>query len=314
MQSLIQSIPLTSIIDSGDYDLHPYLKSAPLSDELLASFHFSGILHPPILQEKEDTSYNLVSGRKRLCFVAEHLKEKTCFCKILPAKHSDEETILSLLLEDQFLAGKLSFFEQAHFCALAEKLLGHERRIQRFFNALPPGRITRGRQYLLQADKYSDEVKRCIHRGLLSEKALNALNRFEKKDQEMIMQLFAAILPGQNKQKHLLQEIFETLQRDKISLIAFLRSPQIAKILNHPAMNPPQKCEQLLIYCHKKNFPMLSAATASFAKTVDNLNLPPNCKIEHSQAFERDEVSLRITFSNVEDLQERWENIRKEIS
>ncbi len=313
MQSLVQAIPLTAIFDSGDYNLHPYLKSDTLSDELLKSFYFSGILHPPILLEKEETTYDIVSGRKRLYFAEKYLKENSCFCRILPANYSDEG-ILSLLLEDQFLDGKLSFFEQAHFCALTEKLLGHERRIQKFFQSLPPGRITKGRQYLLQSDRYSDTVKKSVHHGLVSEKALTTLCKFQKNDQEMLMQLFAAILPGQNKQKRLLQEIFETLQRNEISFIAFLSSPQIAEIVNHPEMNPPQKCEQLLTYCYQKNFPMLHAAAASFAKKVDNLNLPSNCKVEHSQAFERDEVSLRITFPNLEELQKKWQKISQEIS
>ncbi len=308
MQILVQSIPLTSISDSGSYSLHPYLKSDYLTDNLLESLYFSGILHPPILLKNDDGTYDIVSGRKRLYFVAEHRKENSCLCRILSAD-DNVETILSFLLEDQFLNGKLSFFEQAYFCTLAKKLLGHEQRVQDFFSSLPPGRITRGRQYFPHADQYSDEVKRCTDRGLLSEKALSALNKFEKMDQDVIMQLFGTILPGQNKQKRILQEIFETLQRDELSLIDFLNTPQIAEIINHPEMNPPQKCEQLLTYCYQKNYPMLNAATISFTKAVDNLNLPPNCRITHSQAFERDEVSLQITFSNIEELQEKWRKI-----
>ncbi len=312
MHFFFRSLPLTTVCDSGEYNLHPYLESNTLSDELLMSLQYSGILHPPLLLER-NTTYDIVSGRKRLYFVSKYLKKNTCFCRILPTG-CNSETILTLLLEDQFQNGKLSFFEQAHFCSLAEKLLGEEKRIQKFFSTIPPGRITKGRQYLLQSDNYSDTVKRSVHLGLISEKALSPLSKFRKNDQEIIMRLFAVILPGQNKQKHLLQELIEITRRNEISITAFLQSPQITEILDHPEMNPHQKCEQLLIFCYQKNNPMLRAATQSFAKTVEKLKLPQTCKIEHSQAFERDEITLRILFPDFESLQEKWEKIRQEFS
>ncbi len=76
-------------------------------------------------------------------------------------------------------------------------------------------------------------------------------------------------------------------------------------------MNRPQKGASLLSCLHKQLFPESNRAEEDFNKRVKRMGLPASCTTEHSQAFEKDEVRLTITFPTLEAMEEQITTIKK---
>ena len=85
----------------------------------------------------------------------------------------------------------------------------------------------------------------------------------------------------------------------KVSSISpFLQQQEVVAILDHKQMNIPQKIQHLGNLLQHAIAPTSALAEEVFANKVKNLQLPANHSITHSPFFEKDEVTLSITFKN----------------
>jgi hypothetical protein len=77
--------------------------------------------------------------------------------------------------------------------------------------------------------------------------------------------------------------------------------------------NVPQAGLLLLDDLQKKCMPMSSTAEKEFKDRVSKLKLPATCSVEHSPAFEKDTVTLSISFENLADLAQKAPHLLKHI-
>ena len=99
------------------------------------------------------------------------------------------------------------------------------------------------------------------------------------------------------------------LTEKKACAAAIRRLAATTDILNHPEANPPQKAANLMATLTAKRYPRLTEAEKNFQQFTDSLRLPKNATLSHAPAFEKDTVTLTISFKNQEDLLKSWQFI-----
>lgn len=306
-------IPLDQIVDSNTFTIHRFLEKKFVTPELAESILRHGILTPPIIIDRDNSTYDVLCGRQRLFSAITLLDKLTCQCRVLSSK-TDKQYILLLLLEEQFTHKALTLIEQAEFLILCRNMIPEKREFKEFWQSLPTGRITKGLQYLENFTQLNAPVKRKIHFSLLSEKTAVILQKFNQNDQLLLIDLIENLQLGLNNQKKIIQEMRDAVFRQQLSLASFLQDIVIQDILADPAMNNSQKTTKLFNHLTAINYPLLSKASESFTHRVSAINLPDNCKLTHARAFEKDEVALTIRFKNLDSFEKKWPNYKIAIS
>ena len=305
-----RSISLDSIIPSSTWNLHPWeLNSLP--GDLASSFLRSGILHPPILLPTEGSRFEIVCGFKRLFFASSILKSREIDCLILAAG-TEPAVILDILLTDQSLAGPLSMAEKARFIEICGRYLQRQQIADTFRGRLlldnRPSTISR-----LQDFSGGDpQFIAAIHAGALQEKVVMELLELPLKgDRIALVQLFNNLRMGDGKQRRILSLFRDLAFHRNTSIAAILQDSSIQEILNHQAMNNPQKTQHLASYLQNQLNPLSAHAEKEFTDNVKALKIPENCTISHSPSFERDEVTVSITFKDFAACREWLPTLKK---
>lgn len=307
-----QIISIDKIYDSNQYNIRPFLKDEPVSGKLQDSIRTSGILHPPTLLPRKDGTYDIVCGRQRLKCAQTHFQSSKINCGLLPIK-TDEETLLKILLEDQFSHSNLSIIEQSYFLDICNTFFPQKDVFQSFINSLPRGRITHGRQFLEPLINLDPKLQRDIHRSIVSEKIVGLLSSFNISDQNILADLIEKLQLGANNQKKLIGHIKDIVYRNEMPLTSLLAEDNITEIMLHPKMNTPQKATQLLTILYQMSHPLLSVAEDNFQNEIDNFKLPKHCRLTAAKSFEDDSVTLSIRFSNLLSFKGKWPDFAKKL-
>lgn len=289
---------LDSIDFSNSWNLHPW-ELYTLRDDLFASLSRTGILHPPIVIAKENNRFDIVCGCKRLLFAtsAGNIQQVNC---IVLAENTPPASILDIVLTDQCIAHPLSMAEKARFLEICTRYLQQQEIIDTFCERLMLGKRIATLATLLEVLKQHPLVIAEIHGGALQEKIVMELLRLpEETDRFAMVKLFKNLSMGEGKRRKYLPLIRDLAYRHNISIAAYLENPAIQGILQHPEMNNPQKIQHLATFLQHQTNPLSSQAENEFVHKVRTLQLPGNCTITHSPSFEKDEVTLSISFDNL---------------
>ena len=106
---------------------------------------------------------------------------------------------------------------------------------------------------------------------------------------------------GTGKQKRFFNLIRDIAFREGSSITSYLQKKEITEILDHKDMNIPQKIKHLGNLLQHELNPTSSLAEGAFEKQVASLQLPANYAISHSPSFEKDEITLSITFKDFDE-------------
>ncbi len=294
------SVPLRSITYTREWSLHPW-DSLNISEELLHSFCRIGILHKPILLAREMGSFDILCGFKRIQFALTNAHLESVECLVL-AKDTELKTLLDILLADQSLSHPLSLVEKARFVEICTRFLSDEDILSDYFDTLQLRKKVSAITELKNILQQDQIIVTEIHSGRLQEKMIAEILRLsESSDRIALVQLFRDLGMGDGKQKRFFTLIRDHAFRQNITISEYLKTPAISGILEHPAMNIPQKIQHLNNYLQYQVCPMSSKAEEDFKKQVRELHLPSRCTITHSSAFENDDVTLSITFKKFAD-------------
>lgn len=291
-----RSIPLDRLDFSSSWNLHPW-EMYTLSEALASSFAHTGILHPPILLARDDGRFEIVCGFKRLLYVSSISASREVGCLVL-AKNTDPTVILDIILTDQSLARPLSLAEKARFLEICRRYLQQREIVEAFCDRLMIDRRPSTFSALGELLKQHPLIISESHCGNLQERIVIDLLRIAEADRVAMVKLFNTLGMGEGKQRKFLPLIRDLAYRDGMSIAAFLGDPAIQKILEHPDMNNPQKIQHLTTFLQQQLNPLATGAEIEFAHEVKSLRLLNNWSITHSPSFEKDEVTLSITFKN----------------
>lgn len=299
-----RNIPLASIDFCERWNLHPW-ELHTLPDDLKASLFRTGILHPPIVTVKDGNRFEIVCGHRRLLFASSSEQADHINCHIL-GNETKPVSILDIVLTDQSIAHPLSLAEKARFVKICTEFLEEDEIIDLFFTRLQLAKRRSTLATLLEILGQPPLLVAEIHNGSLQEQRVMELLRLpEAADRVAMVKLFSRLVMNDGKQKKFLPLIRDRAFRLDTSIAAYLEDPSIQGILNHPEMNTPQKAQHLATFLQFQTNPLSSRAEDEFLRKVRALRIPENCTIAHSPSFEKDEVTLSITFSNLSSC-EQW--------
>ena len=298
-----QSIPLDSIHFNTDWNLHPW-EFRTITKELQESLALNGVIHPPLVIADSETTFAIVSGARRIEFMRRFVGSSHINCMVVEqdAPHS---FILNLILADQSCTFELSLAEKARFVEIALNFLKPEEVISAFQEKLQLKNRRSTIPDLLNILKQDEQIIREIHAGRLQDRMVSEiLSLPEKTDRLALVQLFMNLGMGNGKQKRFFNLIRDIAFREGSSITTYLQKKEITAILDHKELNIPQKIHHLGSLLQAEMTPSSSMAEQIFIKQVKSLQLPANQSISHSPSFEKDEITLSITFKNFADCEQ----------
>ncbi len=307
-----KTVPIANI-SVGDYwHLTPFLdlSTIPVPNTIR---YTSGNLHPPIVKNfyKKAGNYVLICGRNRLKSITTNCPEQTHITVlILPEDLSDDETIL-YLISDKNVSGNFSDMEKAFLLRLCCESRSLKEVSQTILPLLGEKPQTHVADKLLSLTSLEPAVQQSIHRGRISSKFAYELLTLSPNDRITLHDLFMQLELGGGKQKRLYSLCKDISLRHHTDIATLLAADDYHTILNHAEMNIPQKGASLLNLLQKQLFPDSTEAENVFLKRVRNMKLPGNCTVEHSPAFEKDEISVNMQFKDIEQLEEQVLNIKE---
>lgn len=216
---------------------------------------------------------------------------------------------LSIAIEDTLLNRTLTVMEKAIFFQKALQHSSEQEIAEKFLPTMGLSPSIYHIQNLLPLLKLEEPLAISLHQGFLNEAVARALVTMPFTDRMVLFEFMELLHLSISNQKKLTDICRELAKRDNTTIFAILAAPEIQEIINHPEANPPQKAANLLALLTRKRLPRLTEAEEKFRKFQNSLNLPKNVELSHAQSFERDAVTVSITFYNQEELQEIWPGI-----
>ncbi len=303
-------IPVGSIQTESPWNLQPFIIPAP-SKDLCASITTLGLIRPPIVIISGKKDYILLTGRHRLMAFRDSFPDKSAIPVLLLQENNSQETILHFLLTDKIHSEYFSPMEKAYFFQYCLECMSVKTAAQKFLplmnEKVQPHIITR----LISLCNLEPEVQQSIHSGQINPKLGLELLSFSQTDRKTLHTLFKQLEFGGGKQKRLLTLCRDLSGRQQTTITTLLAGKEYNDILNHPEMNIPQQGASLLTLLHKQLYPQSNRAEEDFNRRVKRMELAPTCSVKHSQAFERDEVRLQVTFATLSHLEKQLATIKE---
>lgn len=312
-QAQIQQV-LVAQIDHDDlrFRLSPLPPATTAEDnpELAAAIARVGLLQPPILLPGGNHGMVVVSGHSRLRLVAAILGLTALPCLVLPSE-CDEATALGVALEALCARRRPSPMEAAFFC---RRMLSHLDAATIATCYLPLLGLAPTPFLVSQTARLAELEEPfavAIHQGRLHEAVGRELLALPLAERLALFELIDLLQLSVGNQKKLVATCRELAGRDRLSLRSILGGAEIREILDHPAMNVPQKAAALMRLLTTRRFPRLTAAQTEFDHFRQGLRLPPNVQLEPATSFEDESVRLLITLPDRQTLAANWPALRK---
>jgi len=309
-----RSIPMASILFSNEWNLHPWELDG-ISIELEKSFAQIGIIHPPIvLQSSQNEKYTIINGYKRLLWAKNNTSKNSIDCLLI--KHDAPLIyVLNALLTDHLTSSSISLAEKARFIKIASRFLSEETIKDNYLLQLQLSKKRNAILETLEVLKQDESIIKEIHAGRLQGKMVSEILKLRsEQDCLALVDLFKNLCLGDGKQRRIFSLIRDIAFREDSSIADFLEKRELQEILKHQEMNNPQKAQHLATLLQDRLTPNYHKAEEQFKNDVKELQLPTNCTISHVPAFEKDEITLSITFKSLEECKKWLPNLKNTLN
>lgn len=300
----IQRLPLSLIhFDDHTFRLLPFDEEP--DERLSAQVQRCGILHPPLVKESGQGHFLIVAGHKRLQLARQTLGYANCDCLVLP-EDFDPLATLALALDEALAQGQPSPMLRASFLKKVLPLCPVDEVARRFLPLLdlPPHPFHI--KPLLGLANLEHPLALALHHGELDDKTALTLSGLSFRDRFALFDLITTLRLSVSNQRKLTALGQDLAKRQGTSIHAILAQEEIKAIIDQPEGNPPQKAALIMRRLGELHSPRLSTAERDFAALVSRLDLPKGAKLSHSPAFEKDEVTLTLTFADQSALVQAW--------
>jgi ParB family chromosome partitioning protein len=309
----IKPVPLVQInFSDHTFRLTPFADDQPPSG-LRDSIRKIGLLHPPIVMEIYTGSFQIISGRKRLQVLTAPPAAENCDCLVL-ARDSSELYAYRILFEEHLFARPMSSIEQAMFFAKILPFITITQAAEEFLPRLGLRPSPFHIEKLLSLLDLEEPLQNSIHRGRLHEKTGLALSRLPFKDRWALFEIIEQLQLSVSNQQKLLSICRELAIRCKTAIAELLASDAVNAILNQPQTNIPQKSGHLMTWLTERRFPRLTEAERQFHEFAADLHLPKGARLTHSPAFEKNELTLSLTFKDETEFLRIWQKLHTDLA
>ncbi len=286
-----------------DFEDQTFCLSYPCrAQNLLDSIDLVGIIHPPILRRR-GKQYQIVCGRGRLS-AAQMLGLPQVVCKVLPV-WIDDLTCLTISFEENLTSRGFNIIEQALVVEKFLHYLPEEEVLREFLPRLGYSPAYKNLQFLVSLNFLEEEIKELLTQEDLSPQVAVRLLELDEKDRQVLVRLFSSLRPGRNRQRQILEALLDLAKREQRPIHKILAREDLAKVLNDPKLNPPQKTEKFYALLRRYLWPRLTAKEEEFYRLAHTLSAP-GIRVLPSPSFEKDTHLLQIEFKDLEDLRQKW--------
>jgi ParB family chromosome partitioning protein len=266
-------------------------------DPLIRSIRRVGLASPPLLRT-EGIGFIIVSGWKRVLACRElGLKEVAA---LITEKKNDLRLFLRAL-EENLAARRLGPAEQAEVILKLRQLGLPDRKLLRTYLPLLGLPATADRlESVLALAGAEDEVKRLVEEKDLPPHVVESILRFGPTERRRLLPLLRPL--GQNKQKELLDDLWEIGRRDGIQAQRILRRAEVRQAVAPAGLSPLQRAERVRRALKKLRYPRLSAREEAFAAALRRIGWPKGVDARPAPFFEDRDVTVSFRFRSREEL------------
>jgi ParB family chromosome partitioning protein len=290
-----------SEIDIKDYTFRLSLRTDP--DALVASIRAVGLINPPILRQRHDSTYQIVCGFRRVmaCKTLGWSEIKT---RVIMGSPSELDT-LKLAILDNRSHRELNVVEQARGVQKLSLHLPSRNRLQMLSSLLG---FPQSQKVFKKIDALSllpEVIQSSIIDEIVSFEAAVDLSRFSHEDALSFFELFRVLKLSQNKQREVITLVQEIAIRENLKPVVVLQSKEVRAILDRPELNRNEKGAKVRACLKRRRFPTLAKTEEKFSKEVKALKLNEHIHITAPSYFEGGPHTLRMTFKSMKDFEER---------
>ena len=277
-------------------------------DSLIPSIKKTGLLNPPVLAEREG-KYVVVSGWRRI-FACIQLSIPS-----IPVFVMQETKDLEAFNVPLFENLSVRDYTQIEKAAVIRKLHGFgespENIIKKYLPLLkaPPRREIM--DVYIKIDQLSEDIKETAHNKKWPYGTLELMTEWDEKERQVLFPYVKEL--SLNKQKELIESLFDISRKRDVSAQEILRSGEFIKVHNDDSLSSIQKAEKIHSLARTERYPSLSTWKDVFKKISKNMDLPEEIAVIPSKFFEDEAISIRLDVKNKKDL-EKYIDKLKELS
>jgi len=288
-------------IDQIDFNDRSYIFTfeSPLF-QLVASINKVGLIHPPILEQKENHTFRIVSGLKRI-LALRHLKKDLFDAQVYYAKSEKPDIDLFLLnLYENIGTRNLNSIEKA---VVIHKLINlfyfSEEKVR--IEILPLLDLGVNKVVLeryLKLVLLEDNIKISVAEDFISINIAIALLERQSFERQAIFNFFQKLRLGKNRQKEFLGLFQELSEITGQSYTQILENIEIQDVLSDNKITLPRKIDRIKEILRKIRYPIFTEVNEKFQTLKKQLNLPPNIMLRPPPFFEGEKYTIEFKFKN----------------
>jgi len=291
-------------IDTDDkrFQISPYFSV----DSLMPSIEKAGLLNPPVLRRKEQ-KYMIVSGWRRITAC------QKLSISLIPVFVMAEKSDLAAFKIPVYENLSIRDYSQIEKASVIRKLheFGEapENIVKKFLPLLklPPKREVM--EVHLHIDRLKENIKKTAHQKRWSLGMLEIMTALDPEEAQALYPVINSL--SLNKQKQLIENIFDVSRNQNISVQSVLNSGEMLRIKEDKILNPVQKAESLFRISKKLKNPTLHTWRKAFEEISRNLDLPEEMKVMPSKFFEGDTITIRLDIKNKEELEKHIRKLKE---
>ncbi|MBD3413859.1 MAG: hypothetical protein GF421_05435 [Candidatus Aminicenantes bacterium] len=155
----------------------------------------------------------------------------------------------------------------------------------------------------------SEDIKEIAYKKQWPFSTLELMTNFTEKENKALYPFLKAM--SLNKQKQLIENLFDISRKRDISVQDLLSSDEFSFIQNDKSLSSVQKAEEIFELTRQKRNPLMSMWRDSFQKACENLDLPEEITVIPSKYFEGDTLSLKLDFKSRSELKKSIQKLKE---
>jgi ParB family chromosome partitioning protein len=278
----------------------------PFLDKMKVSLRKVGLLQSPVVQ-KRGGRVLLISGWKRV-LACRALSISPL--EVIVSKGGSDLEIFKRGFFENLATREFPLVEKAEIAARLKKFGESKKRLREFYLPLMGIHPTAAHlEILLSLAMFEPSQKEMIAAKDMPLQTIERLAEFRNEEVSLILPWLVPL--GQNNQKELIEDLFETSRRDDKTVKDFLEAEEIQEILMSPKLPVLQKSEKLKDMLRKKRYPEFSRWSEAFDAVRRKLPWPKGVLVKSSPFFEEDELSLSFRFKTKKEFQAGLSRLQK---
>ncbi len=156
----------------------------------------------------------------------------------------------------------------------------------------------------MKEKKIDPEIRQLLKEDYIKYRTAIFLQGLSKDDRAPLFRLFKEIKLGTNKQREIVEWVFDIIKRDNIEAGEILSRMGFEEILDDPVLNAPQKGDRFRDRLFSMRYPDISRYLEGLTAKLRSLELPKNVKVVPMTPLEEGEFRMEIIFHSKDDLKE----------